>query len=265
MTRPLHTTCCALALACLPALAADNTRDDIQPADLVHILIGAYEGAADAADRSGHPFGGERLSHEDLVRLEANVQQLQQGLQDITKPDGSLDSDRIASLLNDLQDRRGESRTIDFVRALNTLRELEKQPDGFTLDNILNLFASRGSSRSASASANSDTLLDTLKLVYANRQLGSPDPAREASAHRLINETLARGALDPARHAEIAGLLEKLGAPYRDDYQKWQATPPRIAVRPDTNTETDILRQLENLTPAQRERILQILREKEPR
>ena len=87
----------------------------------------------------------------------------------------------------------------------------------------------------------------------------------EAAAHRLINETLARGALDPARHAEIAGLLEKLGAPYRDDYQKWQATPPRIAVRPDTNTETDILRQLENLTPAQRERILQILREKEPR
>ena len=132
MTRPLHTACCALALACLPALAADNTRDDIQPADLVHILIGAYEGAADAADRSGHPFGGERLSHEDLVRLEANVQQLQQGLRDITKADGSLDSDRIATLLNDLQDRRGESRTIDFVRALNTLRELEKQPDGFT-------------------------------------------------------------------------------------------------------------------------------------
>ena len=244
MTRPLHTACCALALACLPAIAADNTRDDIQPADLVHILIGAYEGAADAADRSGHPFGGERLSHEDLVRLEANVQQLQQGLRDITKADGSLDSDRIATLLNDLQDRRGESRTIDFVRALNTLRELEEQPDGFTLDSILNLFAGRDGSRS---------------------QLGSPDAAREAAAHRLINETLARGALDPARHAEIAGLLEKLGAPYRDDYQKWQATPPRIAVRPDTNTEADILRQLENLTPAQRERILQILREKEPR
>lgn len=261
MTRPLHTACCALALACLPALAADNTRDDIQPADLVHILIGAYEGAADAADRSGHPFGGERLSHEDLVRLEANVQQLQQGLQDITKPDGSLDSDRIASLLNDLQDRRGESRTIDFVRALNTLRELEKQPDGFSLDNILNLFASRGSSRSASASANSDTLLDTLKLVYADRQLGSPDPAREASAHRLINETLASGSLDPARHAEIATLLDKLGAPYRDDYQKWQAAPPRVAVRPGTNSAEDILRQLDNLSPDQRERVLQILRE----
>ena len=89
MTRPLHTACCALALACLPAIAADNTRDDIQPADLVHILIGAYEGAADAADRSGHPFGGERLSHEDLVRLEANVQQLQQGLRDITKADAT--------------------------------------------------------------------------------------------------------------------------------------------------------------------------------
>ena len=263
MTRPLHTACCALALACLPAIAADNTRNDIQPADLVHILIGAYEGAADAADRSGHPFGGERLSHEDLVRLEANVQQLQQGLRDITKADGSLDSDRIATLLNDLQDRRGESRTIDFVRALNTLRELEKQPDGFTLDSILNLFAGRDGSRSANN--NGAPLLDTLKLVYADRQLGSPDAAREAAAHRLINETLARGALDPARHAEIAGLLEKLGAPYRDDYQKWQATPPRIAVRPDTNTETDILRQLENLTPAQRERILQILREKEPR
>ena len=152
MTRPLHTACCALALACLPAIAADNTRDDIQPADLVHILIGAYEGAADAADRSGHPFGGERLSHEDLVRLEANVQQLQQGLRDITKADGSLDSDRIATLLNDLQDRRGESRTIDFVRALNTLRELEEQPDGFTLDSILNLFAGRDGSRSAGKS-----------------------------------------------------------------------------------------------------------------
>lgn len=263
MTRPLHTACCALALACLPAIAADNTRDDIQPADLVHILIGAYEGAADAADRSGHPFGGERLSHEDLVRLEANVQQLQQGLRDITKADGSLDSDRIATLLNDLQDRRGESRTIDFVRALNTLRELEEQPDGFTLDSILNLFAGRDGSRSASN--NGAPLLDTLKLVYADRQLGSPDPAREASAHRLINETLASGTLDPARHAEIATLLDKLGAPYRDDYQKWQAAPPRVAVRPGTNSAEDILRQLENLTPAQRERILQILREKEPR
>ena len=261
MTRPLHTACCALALAYLPALAADNTRNDIQPADLVHILIGAYEGAADAADRSGHPFGDERLSHEDLVRLEANVQQIQQGLQDITKPDGSLDSDRIASLLNDLQDRRGESRTIDFVRALNTLRELEKQPDGFSLDNILNLFASRSSSRSASASANSDTLLDTLKLVYADRQLGSPDPAREAATHRLINDTLASGSLDPARHAEIATLLDKLGAPYRDDYQKWQAAPPRVAVRPGTNSAEDILRQLDNLSPDQRERVLQILRE----
>ena len=249
MTRPLYTACCALALACLPAVAADKARDDIQPADLVHILIGAYEGAANAADRSGHPFGDERLSHEDLVRLEANVQQLQQGLQDITKADGSLDSDRI------------ESRTIDFVRALNTLRELEKQPDGFTLDNILNLFASRGGSRSASASANSDTLLDTLKLVYADRQLGSPDPAREAAAHRLINDTLASGSLDPARHAEIATLLDKLGAPYRDDYQKWQAAPPRVAVRPGTNSAEDILRQLDNLSPDQRERILQILRE----
>ena len=253
MTRPLYTACCALALACLPAVAADKARDDIQPADLVHILIGAYEGAANAADRSGHPFGDVRLSHE------ANVQQLQQGLQDITKPDGSLDSDRIASLLNDLQDRRGESRTIDFVRALNTLRELEKQPDGFTLDNILNLFASRGGGRSASA--NSDTLLDTLKLVYADRQLGSPDPAREAYAHRLINETLASGTLDPARHAEIATLLDKLGAPYRDDYQKWQAAPPRVAVRPGTNSAEDILRQLDNLSPDQRERVLQILRE----
>ena len=184
MTRPLHTACCALALACLPAIAADNTRDDIQPADLVHILIGAYEGAADAADRSGHPFGGERLSHEDLVRLEANVQQLQQGLRDITKADGSLDSDRIATLLNDLQDRRGESRTIDFVRALNTLRELEKQPDGFTLDSILNLFVGRDGSRSASN--NGAPLLDTLKLVYADRQLGSPDAAREAAARRLF-------------------------------------------------------------------------------
>ena len=261
MTRPLHTACCALALACLPAVAADKARDDIQPADLVHILIGAYEGAANAADRSGHPFGDERLSHEDLVRLEANVQQLQQGLQDITKPDGSLDSDRIANLLNDLQDRRGESRTIDFVRALNTLRELEKQPDGFTLDNILNLFASRGSNRSASASANSDTLLDTLKLVYADRQLGSPDPVREAYAHRLINDTLASGSLDPTRHAEIATLLDKLGVPYRDDYQKWQAAPPRVAVRPGTNSAEDILRQLDNLSPDQRERVLQILRE----
>ena len=61
--------------------------------------------------------------------------------------------------------------------------------------------------------------------------------------------------------------LDKLGAPYRDDYLKWQATPPRIAIRPQSSTDTleQLTRDNPDLTPDQRARILQILREKEPR
>ena len=267
MTHTLRAAACAFALALLPATAAesDNNRDDIKPADLVHILIGAYEGAADAADRSGHPFGDERLSHEQLMRFEANFNQVQQGLQNITRPDGSIDGDRAAALLNELQDRHGDGRTIDFVRALNTLRQLEQQPDGLSLDNILGLFAAHKNDRSSTITiANDDNALpDLLKLVYADRQLGTPDPAREARAHRLIAETLASGDLSPARHAEIATLLDKLGAPYRDDYLKWQATPPRIAIRPQSSTDTleQLTRDNPDLTPDQRARIQQILRE----
>lgn len=263
MIRPLHTASCALALACLPVFAADSDkRDDIQPTDLVHILIGAYEGAADAAERSGHPFGEGRLSHDELARFESNFKQIQQGLQGITTADGSIDADRAAALLNQLQDQRGDGRTIDFVRALNKLRELDSQPNGLSLDNILNLFAAKTPHVAAN---NGDTLLDTLKLVYADRQLGSANPAREADAHRLLDAALASGNIDPQRHAEIASLLGKLGAPYRDDYLKWQATPPRVAVRPQSSSDLidKLTRDNPDLTPDQRARILQILREQQ--
>ena len=265
MTHTLRAAACAFALALLPATAAesDNNRDDIKPADLVHILIGAYEGAADAADRSGHPFGDERLSHEQLMRFEANFNQVQQGLQNITRPDGSIDGDRAAALLNELQDRHGDGRTIDFVRALNTLRQLEQQPDGLSLDNIIAFLAAKKHDRSSTIAHDDNALPDLLKLVYADRQLGTPDPAREARAHRLIAETLVSDTLSPARHAEIATLLDKLGAPYRDDYLKWQATPPRIAIRPQSSTDTleQLTRDNPDLTPDQRARIQQILRE----
>ena len=57
MTHTLRAAACAFALALLPATAAesDNNRDDIKPADLVHILIGAYEGAADAPTAAATP------------------------------------------------------------------------------------------------------------------------------------------------------------------------------------------------------------------
>lgn len=275
MKKIWHASLCSLGFALLPAQANENP-DNIRLGDVLNILLGAYNGAADVAEQRGHPFA-ERLSAEDAARLERGLNHLQQELQGVVRADGTLDSQRAAQLLNDLQQLRGGQPTFDFVQAEEALRRAERNGN-LTLEGVLGAVVGAGNAAlsaevaelKALADAQMGTaayrgdsvLVDLLKLVYADRELNSVDPAREEKAHRLVADVLARGQVSEARYEEIRKLLDAIGRPFKEDYKAWERGRGKI-VRRELKTQEmqDVIGVLQNkdLTPEQREQILRAL------
>ncbi|MDO5091415.1 MAG: hypothetical protein Q4D61_07690 [Cardiobacteriaceae bacterium] len=272
--KPIRTALIALGLAAAPLHAADNSNEqELRLGDVFNILLGAYNGAADIAEQRGHPFAAERLSREDAARLERGLNHLQHELQNLVKADGSLDSQRAAQLLNELQALRGEPR-IDFVKAEESLRRASNEGQlGF--ENFLGAVASAalsaevGELKQLAAQQLGDTpyrgdtiLLDLLKLAYADRELGSVDPAREEKAHQLLAHVIAQGHISETRYEDIRKVLGALGRPFRDDYKTWERARDNLVRRELKNREMqDVIGLLQNkeLTPEQREQILRAL------
>lgn len=267
---------CTLAIALFPAHAAEN-ENEIRLGDVFNILLGAYNGAADVAAERGHPLAAQRLSQEDAARLERGLNHLQQELRGLVKADGTLDSQRAAELLNELQQLRGGNTRFDFVQAEEALRRAEREGN-LGLDSVLGAVIGAGSAalsaeigelkalaaeQMGSAPYRGDSVLvDLLKLVYADRELGSVDPAREEKAHQLIADVLARGQVSEARHEEIRKLLDAIGRPFKEDYKAWERGRDKIVRRELKAREMhDVIGMLQNkdLTPEQREQILRAL------
>ena len=274
----MRTALYTLALAALPLIAQPQSEEQpMRLGDVLGLLIGAYNGAAEAAEQGGHPLFAERLSEADTARLKRGLNQLQNELQGLVKDDGTLDSQRAAQLLNALQQLQGGETRFDFVKAEAALDRARKREDGALLDQFLNILASGGGA-ALTADVNQfkrlaaeqiggphavETLVDLLKIIYADRELGSVNPAREQQAHALIAQTVQSGAVSTAHFEEIRKLLGAIGGPFKDDYKHWNKARDTL-LRPavDTGEINSIIKALQNknLTPEQREQILRALR-----
>lgn len=276
MTLLRHATCALLLASATCALAQNQEEQPMRLGDVLGLLIGAYNGAADAAEQGGYPLFEERLSQADAARLQRGLNYVQNELQSLVKEDGTLDSKRAAELLNALQQLQGGETRFDFVKAEAALERARHQKDGELLDQLLTALSSAGGAALSADVAQyqrlaaeqlggpyqHDTLIDTLKLVYADRKLGSVSEAREAQAHALIAKTIEHGGIDQAQFEDVRRLLDAIGGPFKPDYRAWTRAQDAL-LRPAANSQdvNNILNALQNktLTPEQREEILRAL------
>lgn len=275
--KTLRPALLTLALAALPAIAqTPPPQEPLRIGDMLTLLIAAYNGAADAAEQGGRPLFHERLSPEETARLQRGLNYLQGELQNLVKADGSLDSKRTAELLNALQQLKGGEMHFDFVKAEAALDHARKQEDGALLDGILNvLTGASGAALSADVAqyrriaaeqlgtaTHPDTLTDLLKLVYADRQLGTINENREAQAHALIAQIMQQGGISQNQFEDIRRLLDAISGPFKADARAWKGAQNTL-LRPTIGAQeiNGIIDALQNkqLTPEQREQILRAL------
>ena len=276
MKKTLLAVSTSLLLATAAYAQQQNADEkDVQLGDVLGILIGAYQGAADAAEKSGHSFLEEKLSPEEVARLQRGLNYLQSELQSLVDKDGKLDTARAAELLNALQQLQGDTR-FDFVKAEQALQRVER--GDLTLEGALNLLTNpesvalseevarlkRLAAEQIGASSDEGALVDLLKIVYADRKLGSVNAEREIRAHALVAEALQQGGMSEAHYGEIRTLLDAIGSPFKADYRAWNKARDNIIRRELKREEmTDVISLLQNkeLTPEQREQILRALRQ----
>lgn len=279
--KTLRHSVCALMLAGAPFIAtaqqtSEHPETSMRLGDVLGLLIGAYNGAADAAEQGGYPLFEERLSEADAARLKRGLNYVQSELQSLVKEDGTLDSKRAAELLNALQQLQGGETRFDFVKAEAALERARHQKDGALLDQLLSAVGGAGAAALSADVAQykrlaaeqlggayrHDTLVDTLKLVYADRKLDSVSETREAQAHALIAATMQQGGITREQYDEIRRLLDAIGGPFKPDYKAWRGAQESL-LRPAVNSQevNNIINALQNktLTPEQREEILRAL------
>lgn len=91
--------------------------------DALNILVGAYNGAAQAAAENNGTTA-QTITRNDLQPLEQTLQRYQNELQGMTKADGELDTQQLGRFLNRLQkDNQGQV-SYDFAQALRALNGL---------------------------------------------------------------------------------------------------------------------------------------------
>lgn len=275
--KTLRPALLTLALSTLPAIAqTPPPQEPLRIGDMLTLLIAAYNGAADAAEQGGRPLFHERLSPEETARLQRGLNYLQGELQNLVRADGSLDSKHTAELLNALQQLKSGDMHFDFVKAEAALDHARKQEDGVLLDGILNVLTGAGgaalsadvaqyrriAAEQLGTATHPDTLTDLLKLVYADRQLGTINENREAQAHALIAQIMQQGGISQNQFEDIRRLLDAIGGPFKADARAWKGAQNTL-LRPTIGAQeiNGIIDALQNkqLTPEQREQILRAL------
>ena len=253
--------------------AAPQEESSMRLGDVLGILVGAYQGAADAAEKSGHTLFAEELDADDVAYLQRTLNHLQGELQSLVDKDGNVDTARAAEFLNALQQLQGETR-FDFVRAEQALQRIE--PRDITLQAVLDALANPGSASLSAEVAQlkqlageqigslhgEEALIDLLKIVYADRKLGSVDAEREARAHALVADILQQGSISEAHYMEIRKLLDAIGSAFKPDYKAWNKARDSVVRRELKREEMDSVLSVlhsKNLTPEQREQILRAL------